>query len=72
MNWLEMIGYVASGLTFMTFYMKAMLPLRYIALCSNIAFITYGYFSPSIPGSFASSHSVPPELRSHIGTVEAH
>jgi hypothetical protein len=32
MNWQESIGYVASGLTFMTFYMKAMLPLRYVAL----------------------------------------
>ena len=49
MNWLEIIGYVASGLTFMTFYMKAMLPLRYIALCSNMAFITYGYFSHLYP-----------------------
>jgi CRP/FNR family cyclic AMP-dependent transcriptional regulator len=44
MNWQELIGYVGSGLTFMTFYMRAMLPLRYIALCSNVAFIVYGYF----------------------------
>jgi hypothetical protein len=45
MNWLEIIGYVGSSLTFVTFYMKAMLPLRYIALCSNVAFIAYGYFA---------------------------
>ncbi|WP_019143383.1 Crp/Fnr family transcriptional regulator [Noviherbaspirillum massiliense] len=45
MTWLEMIGYVASGLTFATFYMRAMLPLRYIALCSNVCFIVYGYFA---------------------------
>src|SRR4051812_21084926 len=49
MNGLEILGYVASGLTFLTFYMKAMLPLRYIALCSNIAFIIYGYFSNLYP-----------------------
>jgi hypothetical protein len=49
MNWQEIIGYVASGLTFMTFYMKAMLPLRYVALCSNLGFITYGYFAGLYP-----------------------
>jgi CRP-like cAMP-binding protein len=49
MNWQEMIGYVASGLTFMTFYMRAMLPLRYVALCSNMTFIVYGYFTHLYP-----------------------
>lgn len=49
MNWLATIGYVASALTFMTFCMKAILPLRYIALCSNVAFIIYGYFSDLYP-----------------------
>jgi hypothetical protein len=49
MNWQEMIGYFGSGLTFMTFYMRAMVPLRYIALCSNVAFIVYGYFAHLYP-----------------------
>jgi hypothetical protein len=49
MNWLEVVGYVGSGFNFMTFYMKAMLPLRYVALCSNFAFITYGYFAGLYP-----------------------
>jgi hypothetical protein len=52
MDWLEIIGYTASGLTFMTFYMRGMLPLRYIALCSNAAFIIYGYFSHLYPVLF--------------------
>lgn len=49
MNWLEVLGYSASALTFMTFLMRAMLPLRYVALCSNVAFIVYGYFSGLTP-----------------------
>lgn len=52
MNWLDMIGYAASVLTFMTFYMNSMLPLRYVALCSNVAFIAYGYFSGLPPVFF--------------------
>jgi CRP/FNR family transcriptional regulator, cyclic AMP receptor protein len=38
----EISGYVAAGLVFMTFYMKTMVPLRVIGICSNCAFITYG------------------------------
>lgn len=49
MELLELIGYAASVLAFMSFYMKAMLPLRYIALCSNVAFIIYGYSSGLYP-----------------------
>lgn len=49
MNWLEIIGYMASALTFTTFCMRAMLPLRYVAVCSNIAFIIYGYSSHLYP-----------------------
>ena len=39
----EISGFVAAGLVFMTFYMKTMVPLRIIGICSNCAFITYGY-----------------------------
>jgi hypothetical protein len=52
MESLEIVGYVGAALTFVTFYMKAMLPLRYTALCSNIAFIAYGYFSHLYPVLF--------------------
>ena len=42
MNWVELTGYVASLLVFCTFYMKTMIPLRAVAMASNVAFMTYG------------------------------
>ena len=42
MTVLNVVGYVASALVVLTFYMKDMVPLRIAALCSNIAFIIYG------------------------------
>jgi hypothetical protein len=36
------IGYVASVLVLAAFGMKDMVNLRIVAICSNIAFITYG------------------------------
>ncbi len=38
---IDLIGYVASFLVFATFYVKKILTLRLIAICSNIAFILY-------------------------------
>ena len=37
----ESIGYVAAMLVFSTFYMRTMLPLRLVAIVSNVAFIAY-------------------------------
>jgi CRP/FNR family transcriptional regulator, cyclic AMP receptor protein len=45
----EVSGYVAAALVFMTFYMKTMVPLRVIGICSNCAFITYGYLGGLYP-----------------------
>lgn len=42
MQCVDLAGYVASSLVFVTFYMRAMIPLRLVALCSNVAFIIYG------------------------------
>jgi hypothetical protein len=42
MRWLDLAGYAASSLVFLTFYMKGMVPLRVVALCSNVAFLIYG------------------------------
>ncbi len=44
MDWVEFVGYVASAFVLGTFYMRRMVPLRCTAICSNFAFITYGYF----------------------------
>jgi hypothetical protein len=38
-RWVDFAGYVASSLVFLTFYM--MIPLRIVALCSNVAFLVY-------------------------------
>ena len=45
----EMAGYLAAFLVFLTFYMKTMVPLRVIGICSNCAFIIYGYLGGLYP-----------------------
>src|SRR5499433_3551603 len=48
-NWVHWVGYAASLLVFSTFYMKTMIPLRCVAIASNLAFLTYGYFAGLYP-----------------------
>jgi hypothetical protein len=43
MNVTELAGYLAAVLVFLTFYMKTMVPLRVVGICSNCIFITYAY-----------------------------
>jgi hypothetical protein len=45
----ELTGYLASALVFTTFYMKTMIPLRGVAIASNVAFISYGYLGGMTP-----------------------
>jgi CRP/FNR family transcriptional regulator, cyclic AMP receptor protein len=45
----EFSGYLAAALVFLTFYMKTMVPLRTIGICSNCAFIIYGYLGGLYP-----------------------
>lgn len=42
MQAVDVMGYAASALVFLTFYMKEMVPLRAAALCSNVCFLVYG------------------------------
>lgn len=49
MNVAEIVGYVAAALVFLTFYMKTMIPLRIVGICSNCAFIAYGYLDGLYP-----------------------
>jgi len=37
------LGFLAAGLVLLTFRMKRLVPLRAIAITSNLAFILYGY-----------------------------
>jgi hypothetical protein len=39
---IDLLGYAASALVVLTFYMKDMIPLRVAALCSNVCFLAYG------------------------------
>lgn len=45
----EWLGYLAAALVFATFYTKTMVPLRVIAIASNVLFIAYGYLHPAYP-----------------------
>jgi CRP/FNR family transcriptional regulator, cyclic AMP receptor protein len=45
----EFAGYLAAALVFLTFYMKTMVPLRLVGICSNCAFVMYGYFGGLYP-----------------------
>lgn len=46
--WTEIALWAASALVFGAFFMKAILPLRTIAIASNIAFIVYALFASNI------------------------
>ena len=52
LNPVELTGYLASLLVFSTFYMKTMVPLRSVAIASNVAFIAYGYLAGLYPVFF--------------------
>jgi CRP-like cAMP-binding protein len=45
----EWLGYIAAAFVFATFSVKTMVPLRVIAVASNILFIAYGYLHPAYP-----------------------
>ena len=45
----EFLGYFASVLVFMTFYMRTMVALRCVAIASNVAFVSYAYYEGLLP-----------------------
>jgi hypothetical protein len=45
----QLVGYLASALVFATFTMEAMLPLRLVAIASNVMFIAYGHLAGATP-----------------------
>ena len=49
MTLIEAIGYLASALVLLTFCMSTMLSLRAVAICSNLAFISYGFGAALYP-----------------------
>jgi CRP/FNR family transcriptional regulator, cyclic AMP receptor protein len=49
MSWVEVLGYAASATVLATFCMSTMIPLRILALVSNVLFCSYGYFDHLYP-----------------------
>jgi CRP/FNR family transcriptional regulator, cyclic AMP receptor protein len=49
LNWVELAGYLASLLVFTSFYMRRMIPLRLVAIGSNVAFIVFGFGTGTMP-----------------------
>lgn len=45
----EVVGYLAAILVILTFYMKTMVPLRIVGICSNCAFIAYAFLGGLYP-----------------------
>jgi CRP/FNR family cyclic AMP-dependent transcriptional regulator len=43
MSWVDLLGYAASAAVLATFCMSTMIPLRVLALASNVLFMAYGY-----------------------------
>ena len=44
MDWVDFLGYAAAAAVLATFCMRTMIPLRILALVSNVLFCLYGYF----------------------------
>jgi CRP/FNR family transcriptional regulator, cyclic AMP receptor protein len=49
MSWTDVLGYAASASVLLTFCMSTMVPLRIVALCSNVLFASYGAFAHIYP-----------------------
>jgi CRP/FNR family transcriptional regulator, cyclic AMP receptor protein len=49
MSEVEILGYAASATVLATFCMSTMIPLRILALVSNVLFCSYGYFDHLYP-----------------------
>jgi hypothetical protein len=48
-NAIDVLGLAAGALVLATFYLKTMIPLRVVAITSNIAFAAYGMLAGAIP-----------------------
>ena len=49
MPWVDILGYAASAAVLATFCMSTMIPLRILALGSNVLFMAYGYVDHLYP-----------------------
>ena len=58
-DWVTALGYLASLLVFSTFCMKTMIPLRVVAIVSNLAFMAYGLLGDVLPVFFLHALLLP-------------
>jgi hypothetical protein len=49
MNWVDLLGYIASASVLATFCMSTIVSLRTVAICSNILFATFGALAHVYP-----------------------
>jgi CRP/FNR family transcriptional regulator, cyclic AMP receptor protein len=49
MSWVDLLGYTASASVLLTFCMSTMVPLRIIAICSNVLFAAFGALAHIYP-----------------------
>lgn len=63
MRWVDSLGYLASVLVFLTFYMRGMVALRVIALCSNFAFLSYAGVLHLVPILLLHGALIPVNIR---------
>jgi hypothetical protein len=56
---IDALGYAASLAVLATFPMRSMLPLRVVAIASNILFLTYGYLAHIPPVLFLHAMLLP-------------
>jgi CRP-like cAMP-binding protein len=59
MNLVTLLGYAASAAVLATFCMSTMIPLRVIALVSNVLFLVYGYADQLYPVFFLHAILLP-------------
>ena len=69
MRWVEVAGYIASSLVFLTFYMRRMVPLRLVSLCSNVAFLTYAFALHLAPIAILHGALIPVNIVRLIGAL---
>ena len=48
-DWPDLVGYLASFLLILTFFMRNMVQLRMIAIGSSVAWLVYGFASMLYP-----------------------
>jgi CRP/FNR family transcriptional regulator, cyclic AMP receptor protein len=51
MDWVNLLGYAAAASVLATFCMRTMIPIRILALVSNVLFCLYGYLGNLYPHS---------------------